>query len=80
MSLMFEVYYKPPSDKEREAKIAGFVLKKVGRLDYRESPPVAEIGAIRLTYELDERDSAEAAATLLRQQGEHIEGPMEYGG
>jgi len=80
MSVMFEVFYKPPSDKEREAKITGFVLKTGGRLDYRESPPDTEIGSICLTYEFDERDSAEAAASLLRQQGEHVEGPMDYGG
>jgi len=76
---MFEVYYNPPPDEEREAKITGLVLKKGGRLDYREGPPDTNIGSICLTYEFDERDSAEAAASLLRQQGEHVEGPMEYG-
>jgi hypothetical protein len=41
----FEVNYKPPSDKEREAKITGFVLKKGGRVDYWESPPITEIAS-----------------------------------
>jgi hypothetical protein len=45
MSVLFEVYYEPPSDKERETKITGCVLKKGARLDYRESQPVTEIGS-----------------------------------
>ena len=71
--------YKSPSDKARETKITGVVLKKGGRLDYRENPPDWEIGSICLTYEFDEHDSAKAAASQIRQQGEHVEGPVEYG-
>ena len=80
MSVMFEVYYKPPPDEEREAKITGFVLKKGVRLDYRETPPDTETGSICLTYDFDDHHAAEAAASLLREQGEHVEGPMDYGG
>jgi hypothetical protein len=80
MPVMFEVYYTSPPDKDREAKITGFVLKKGGRLDYRESPPATETGSICLTYEFDERGAAETAASMLRQQGEYVEGPMEYAG
>jgi hypothetical protein len=80
MSVMFEVYYQSPPDDEREARITGFVLKKGGRLVYRESPPDSAIGSICLTYEFDDRVAAEAAAELLRRAGEHVEGPVEYAG
>lgn len=80
MSVMFEVYYQSPPDVEREAQITRFVLENGGRLDYREGPPISEIGSICLTYEFDERDAAEAVASLLRKKGEFVEGPMEYAG
>jgi hypothetical protein len=80
MSVIFEVYYKSPPDDEREENITGLVIKRGGRLDYRESPSGEEIGSICLTYEFDDRHAAESAAEFLRQQGEHVEGPMEYAG
>jgi hypothetical protein len=80
MSVMFEVYYKSPPDEDREATLTTLVQKTGGRLGYRESPTDTEIGSICLTYEFDKRDAAEAAASLLRQQGEHVEGPVEYAG
>jgi hypothetical protein len=80
MSVMFEVYYQSPPDAEREARITSLARKKGGRLDCREGPLDTEVGTICLTYEFDERGAAEATASLLRQQGEYIEGPMEYAG
>jgi hypothetical protein len=80
MSVMFEVYYQSPPDEEKEAKITGFVLEKGGRLDFREGPLTTENGPICLTYEFDERGAAEVAASLLRQNGEFVEGPVEYAG
>ena len=48
-----------------------------GRLSYREDPNGRT--GVCLTYEFEERDCAEAAARALREQGEHVEGPCDYG-
>jgi hypothetical protein len=32
-----------------------------------------------LTFEFDDRTQAELAANALRQEGEHVEGPVDYG-
>ena len=79
MSYMFEVYYKPPHHPGREAMLTKQVARLGGRLSFREEPEDQEIGAICLTYEFDEIDLAEKAADSLRRQGEHIEGPADYG-
>jgi hypothetical protein len=50
-----------------------------GRLDYRETPQSDANGSICLTFEFGRRDEAEAAARALREQGEHVEGPQDYG-
>jgi hypothetical protein len=78
MSYIFEVYYKPPPDPKEEAALMESVLKLGGRLDYREDPD--GIGGICLTFEFDRLDRADAAAEGLRQQGVHVEGPVDYGG
>jgi hypothetical protein len=51
-----------------------------GRLDYREEPE-NDWGpqAVVVTYEFDDRDRAEQAAETLRREGEHVEGPQDYG-
>ena len=80
MSYMFEVYDKAPADPKKEAALSQQVLKHGGRLDYREDPE--ETGSSRAvirTYEFDDFGQAEAAAEALRQQGEHVEGPGDYG-
>ena len=79
MSVMFEVMYKPPSDPRREAVISERVGRFGGRLTYREEPQVAGEGPVCLTYEFEASQQADEAASDLKSQGEHVEGPMEYG-
>lgn len=78
MSFMFELYYHAPEDLEREAPITRVVVAAGGRLQHREQPSDL-CKAVILTYEFDSRTVAETVAEVLRQQGEHIEGPMDYG-
>jgi len=78
MSFMFEVYYKAPVDRQREASLTDRVARFGGHLDFREETPGAR-GSVCLTYESDHLDRAEAAAETLRQGGEHVEGPVDYG-
>jgi hypothetical protein len=75
---MFEVLYKSPSDPRREAVISERVSRFGGRLTYREEPQLTADGAVSLTYEFDTFPQADQAASQLRSQGEHVEGPMEY--
>jgi hypothetical protein len=76
---MFEVYYKPPPDPKKEAALAEQVSRLGGCLSYREDPDENGRGGVCLTYEFDHLDQAEVIAALLRQQGEHVEGPVDYG-
>jgi hypothetical protein len=76
---MFEVYYKAPADPRKEEDLIQRVSGWRGRLDYREAPESGPNGAICLTFEFDQRDEAEAAAGVLREQSEHVEGPVDYG-
>jgi hypothetical protein len=75
---MFEVLYKPPSDPRREAVISDRVGKFGGRLSYREEPELVGVGPVCLTFEFNDFDVAQEAATWLRSEGEHVEGPMDY--
>ena len=79
MSVMFEVYYSPPADIGREGMLTARVSSLGGRLSYREVPEDKREGSVCLTYEFDDRDQASRAAALLREQGEHVEGPVDYG-
>lgn len=79
MSFMFEVYYKPPTDAGKETNLLQQVSALGGRLDFREEPDEREGGGICLTFEFDDWEAAETAAAKLREQGEHIEGPGDYG-
>jgi hypothetical protein len=76
MGYMFEVYCKPPANPAKEASVASRVAAFGGRLDYRED--ATEHGGVCLTYEFDDSANATKAAELLRQLGEHVEGPMDY--
>ena len=76
MSFMFEVYYKPPANPAKEANVTSRVAAFGGRLDYRED--ATEHTGVCLTYEFDDREKAMEAAKVLRQLGEHVEGPMDY--
>jgi hypothetical protein len=79
MSFMLEVYYKAPADPRKEADLTQRVAGLGGRLDYREAVEGSVNGAVCLTFEFDGRADAEAAARVLREQGEHVEGPVDYG-
>ena len=76
MSVMFEVYYPPPTDPRREAEWRAVAERHGGRLDFREDD-TARTG-ICLSYEFDDWAAAESAAADLRRHGEHVEGPTEY--
>jgi len=79
VSYMFEVYYQPPVDPEKETALLERVAKLGGRLDYREEPNRHPQGSVCLTYEFDDFEQAATAAECLRQQGEYVEGPQDYG-
>jgi hypothetical protein len=79
MSFMFEVYYQPPADPVKEATVTHRVAALGGRLDYREHAEEQGLGGICLTYEFDDFEVAAKAAAALRQAGEHVEGPVDYG-
>jgi len=78
MSFMFEVLYKSPSDPGREAALSERIGRFGGRLTYREEPDVG-VGPVCLTFEFNDYQVAEEAASSLRSQGEHVEGPVDYG-
>ena len=79
MSSVVEVYYRSPADPIREGALVAQVSARGGRLDYREAPARDEPGAICLTFEFGDWEQARAAAESLRHQGEHVEGPVDYG-
>jgi hypothetical protein len=79
MSVMFEVYYRSPPDVCKEEALSARVSSLGGRLTFREVPQEHEMGGVCLTYEFDAWEQAEVAAEALRQQGEHVEGPCDYG-
>jgi hypothetical protein len=76
---MFEVYYRSPADPDKEKALTKLVAAFGGRLDYREMPQSEANGSICLTFEFDGHEEADKAASALRQHGEHVEGPIEYG-
>ena len=73
---MFEVYYGGPRDPARETQLTAQVVALGGRFDYWEESGKS---GVCLTYEFDNWPQAECAATILRKQKEHVEGPQEYG-
>jgi hypothetical protein len=77
MSVMFEVYYRSPADERRERDLTRTVEAHGGQLDCREDAPRPD-GPIVLTYVFQDRTHAEDAARVLRETGEHVEGPGEY--
>jgi len=78
MSYMFEVCYKAPADLKKENALTQRVAVMGGRLDFREETN-GKMDSVCLTYEFDNYDSALKAANALREQGEHVEGPADYG-
>lgn len=79
MSVMVEVLYESPADVWREAVISERVENFGGRLTYREEPELRGVGPVCLTFEFSDQGIAQEAASSLRSQGEHVEGPCEYG-
>jgi hypothetical protein len=79
MSFMFEVLYKSPTDPVRETALSDRVGQFGGRLTYREEPEAVGVGPICLTFEFSDFEVAKQAASFLRAQGEHVEGPVTYG-
>ncbi len=79
MSIMFEVYYKAPPDKKKEAELTVQISRFSGHLTFRENPNEYGSTSVCLTYEFDNLSLAEAAAESLCQQDEHVEGPIDYG-
>jgi len=75
---MFEVYYKPPSDPDREARLLQIVVAAGGRLDYRESLEGDGYTSVCLSYEFDDLAAANTAGDQIRSLGEHVEGPCQY--
>ena len=78
MSYMFEVCYRAPADLMKESALTQRVAAMGGRLDFREEMN-GKMDSVCLTYEFDNYDSALKAANALREQGEHVEGPADYG-
>jgi hypothetical protein len=76
MSQMIEIYYRKPADAEREREIQNSVREFGGQITYREDDVPY---GICLTIEFCDRASAELACNRLRDRGEHVEGPMQYG-
>lgn len=76
MSYMFEVYYLGPEDPEREGRLVADAVVAGGRLDFREA---CGGKTICLTFEFEERATAEAVERMFRQRGEHTEGVSDYG-
>ena len=79
MSFVVEVLYESPSDSQREAAVSDWVSRFGGRLSFREEPASENSGPICLTFEFHDLQQAQEAAACLRQQGEHVEGPADYG-
>ena len=79
MSIMIEVlYHSPPIPRGKPGSQQH--SKHLRALDVQEEPGTDSLAqTICLTYEFDERHSAEAGAKQLRNLGEHAEGPMDYG-
>jgi hypothetical protein len=76
MSVMIEIYYRSPEDISRERRIETIAGNHGGSFTFRENEPGK---SICLTAEFDSWEKAEAAAAEIRESGEHVEGPSEYG-
>ena len=78
MSFMFELFYRSPEDKAREARVVSEVVAGGGHLDCREAEDISG-GPICLTFEFESETQAQVVATALRQRGEHVEQVCSYG-
>jgi len=78
---MFEVYYMAPRDFSHDAQIATEVERFGGEITFTEEPDGSEFScqSVVLTCEFADLAVAERAADAIRNRGEHVEGPMDYG-
>jgi hypothetical protein len=76
MSVMIEIYYRKPVDLQREAVIGKCLTNLEGKVTYREDD---SRDTICLTAEFNSWEKAQAASAALRAEGEHVEGPSDYG-
>jgi hypothetical protein len=73
---MVEVMYRKPVNSARELAITSCISNFDGQITFRE----ADTGeTVCLTIEFPSYETAEAATSKLRESGEHVEGPMDYG-
>lgn len=75
---MFEVYYSPPADLDRERQITAAVGPHGGWLQCREATPRETQKYLCLTYEFDSEAGVEAGARAVRAMAEYLEGPYPY--
>jgi len=78
MTWAFDVYYLPPSDSAREARIETAATERGGRSDFRDAPEQTGSHNVCLTFEFEMQGDAEIAANDLRRSGEFVEGPYPY--
>lgn len=76
MSVMIEIYYAKPANAQMEEALTSLVTRQSGRVTFREDDSP---GTICLTAEFDSWEAAQAACTVIRATGQHVEGPAEYG-
>jgi hypothetical protein len=72
---MFELFYKPPADPTKESALVRKMATLGGRLDCARCHPVR----VAVAFQFEDLAAAQYAAATLREQGEHIEGPGDYG-
>jgi hypothetical protein len=74
---ILEVHYEFPPDAPRETRLTDRAIHQGGWLKGREYTHRTGADVVRLFYEFHELDAAEEAASALRLQGEHVEGPVD---
>lgn len=77
MSIMIEVHYQKPESREYEQVISVCASEYDGAITYRENNNEK---SICLTIEFPSWKNALDASSKLREAGEYVEGPMDYGG
>ena len=77
MSFMFEIFYNLHRCGEGKQLVTREVTAAGGQKLITEKSQQGAPGG--LTFEFDEMDCAQRAAAKLREQGEYIEGPVDYG-
>ena len=80
MSTIIEVYCPHPVDPSHEMGLKEQMTALGGRFHFREENAIAAVSEhVCLTFEFNNWEDSDHAAGILRAQGEHVEGPCEYG-